>query len=249
MAARQRENLNGATSAAFSKKCLDEWPIAVAVVESNAVMRRDLRSRLNRAPGFKCVCACSNGAEALRLIPFHQPQVVLMDIQMPEMSGVDCAARLKSLMPAMHLIIFTVNEDSETVFKALRAGACGYLLKKCSQREILEAIRDALQGGAPMTREIARKVVAAFQSPLPPATVTEKNVLSEREREILDLLARGLSNKEIGAKLDVSQFTVKNHLANIFEKLQVRCRTEAVIAYLQTRDRSMANGNFSSLQT
>lgn len=208
-----------------------ERPIAVAVVEDSPTVRRNLNRWLDRTPGFKCVATCSNGAEALRVIPQCKPQVVLMDIEMPRMSGVECTAQLKRLLPSAQIVILTVYEDTDTIFKALRAGACGYLLKRCSPQEILNAIRDILTGGAPMTSAIARKLVAAFQEPVPQET-TAPPPLSAREREILNLLAAGLSNKEIGAKLDLSPFTVKNHLARVFEKLHVRCRTEAVMAYL-----------------
>ena len=136
--------------------------------------------------------------------------------------------------------MLTVYEDTETIFKALRAGACGYLLKRSSHQEILNAIRDILQGGAPMTSAIARKLVTAFQEPVHPAD--PGTALSAREREILDLLAQGLSNKEIGAKLNLSPFTVKNHLARVFEKLHVRCRTEAVMAYLRPAQRPGVKG-------
>ena len=205
-------------------------PITVAVVEDSPTVRRNLNRWLDRTPQFKCVGTCANGAEALRLVPDWRPQVVLMDIEMPRMSGVECTAQLKRLLPSVQIIMLTVYEDTDTIFKALRAGACGYLLKRCAPQEILSAIHDILQGGAPMTSAIARKLVAAFQEPVPrenPATP-----LSAREREILDLLAQGLSNKEIGARLNLSPFTVKNHLARVFEKLHVRCRTEAVMAFL-----------------
>jgi DNA-binding NarL/FixJ family response regulator len=164
-----------------------------------------------------------------------------MDIEMPRMSGVECTAQLKRLLPSAQIVILTVYEDTETIFKALRAGACGYLLKRCSPQEILNAIRDILQGGAPMTSAIARKLVAAFQEPVPQETAAPP--LSAREREILDLLAAGLSNKEIGAKLNLSPFTVKNHLARVFEKLHVRCRTEAVMAYLHPVPKPGAPGS------
>jgi DNA-binding NarL/FixJ family response regulator len=206
--------------------------VTVAVVEDSPTVRRNLTRQLDRTPGFKCVCACADGAEALRVIPEHRPQVVLMDIQMPEMSGVICTARLKQLLPEVQIIILTVYEDTDTIFKALRAGACGYLLKRCSHQEILNAIREILQGGAPMTSAIARKLVAAFQEPAPPSV--SDTALTPREHEILESLSRGLSNKEIGVKLDLSPFTVKNHLARVFEKLHVRCRTEAVLAYLHS---------------
>lgn len=203
--------------------------ITVGVVEDSAILRRNLRRWLDQTPGFKCLCTCANGAEALELIPARRPQVVLMDIQMPGMSGVECAARIKQVLPSVQIIMLTVYEDIEMIFKALRAGACGYLLKRSPHQEILEAIREILQGGAPMTSAVARKLVAAFQEPVPAADAGSS--LTAREREILDLLSRGLSNKEIGAKLTLSQFTVRNHLAHVFEKLHVRCRTEAVMAY------------------
>jgi DNA-binding NarL/FixJ family response regulator len=213
-----------------------QTPVTVAVVEDSPTVRRNLNRWLDRTPGFKCVCTCANGVEALRVLPACQPQVVLMDIQMPKMSGVECTAQLKQLLPAAQIIVLTVYEDTETIFNALRAGACGYLLKRSSHQEILNAIREILQGGAPMTSAIARKLVSAFQEPAPPAD--PGTALSTREREILDLLAQGLANKEIGAKLNLSPFTVKNHLARVFEKLHVRCRTEAVMAYLYAGQRA-----------
>jgi DNA-binding NarL/FixJ family response regulator len=206
-------------------------PISIAVVEDSAILRRNLSWWLDQTPGFQCVCACADGAAALRTIPKHRPQVVLMDIQMPGMSGVDCTAQLKQLLPAVQIIVLTVYEDTETIFEALRAGACGYLLKRSSPQQILNAIHDILQGGAPMTSAIARKLVSAFQTPTAPSN--PGTALSPREREVLELLAQGLSNKEIGAKLNLSPFTVKNYLARVFEKLHVRCRTEAVMAYFR----------------
>jgi DNA-binding NarL/FixJ family response regulator len=221
-----------------------EAPIKVAVVEDSPTVRRNLNRWLDRTPGFKCVCTCANGVEALRVIPGWQPQVVLMDIQMPEMSGVECTARLTQLLPAVQIIVLTVYEDTETIFKALRAGACGYLLKRSSLQEILNAIHEILQGGAPLTSAIARKLVTAFQEPVQPADPSA--ALSPREREILDLLAQGLANKEIGAKLNLSPFTVKNHLAHIFEKLHVRSRTEAALAHLRPLPRPAAGAAPSS---
>lgn len=206
-------------------------PVTVAVVEDSAVMRRNLSWWLGATPGFQCVCTCASGVEALRVIPNCRPQVVLMDIQMPGMGGVDCTAQLKQLLPTLQIIVLTVYEDTDTIFEALRAGACGYLLKRSSPQQILSAVSDILQGGAPMTSAIARKLVTAFQAPVEP--VGPGTTLSPREHEILNLLAQGLSNKEIGAKLDLSPYTVKNYLARVFEKLHVRCRTEAVMAYFR----------------
>jgi len=157
--------------------------ITVAVVEDSPTVRRNLNRWLDRTPGFKCVCTCANGVEALRVIPGCQPRVVLMDIQMPEMSGVECTAQLRQLLPAAQIIVLTVYEDTETIFKALRAGACGYLLKRSSHQEILHAMREILQGGAPMTSAIARKLVTVFQEPVHPA---DHIALAVRDDELSD---------------------------------------------------------------
>jgi len=220
-------------------------PIRVAVVEDSAILRRNLERWLTRTPGFACAGSCGTGEEALQLVPQCQPDVVLMDIRMPGMSGVECTAQLKRLRPSLLIMMLTVYEDTETIFKALRAGASGYLLKRSSQPEILGAIREIRQGGAPMTSAIARKIVAAFQEPLPQAD--EGTLLTEREREILDWLTKGFSNKEIGAKLDISAFTVKVHLAHIFEKLHVRSRTGAVMAYLRKKQDTGGKPGLSGL--
>lgn len=204
--------------------------IAVAIVEDNSTLRRNLERALNQMPRLKCVSACVNGAEAIDQIPKSKADVVLMDIHMPVMSGIECTARLKKILPALQILMLTVYEDTETIFKALRAGASGYLLKRASQDEIFQAVCDVHRGGVPMTSAIARKVLADFQKPsVEPGNASE---LSAREREILDAVAEGLSNKEIGSKLGISTFTVKIHMGHIFEKLHVRCRTEAVMAYL-----------------
>ena len=218
-------------SATASPKSEGALPITVAVVEDNAKVRRNLERLINRAPGFQCVCACADGVEALRVLPGQEPRVVLLDIQMPKMSGVECASRLKAVLPSVQIIMLTVYEDTDTIFKALRAGASGYLLKRSAHEGVLRAIQEILEGGAPMSIAIARKVVATFHEPV--ASQRGQVTLSPREREILDLLSEGLSNKEIGVALNVSQFTVRNHLARVFEKLHVRSRTEAVMAYLR----------------
>lgn len=210
--------------------------IRVAVVEDSATLRRDLERWLTRAPGFKFACGCENGEQALQVIPQAKPDVVLMDIQMPGMSGVECTGQLKRLLPAVQIMMLTVYDDTETIFKALRAGASGYLLKRAAPQEILAAIREIRQGGVPMTSAIARKIISTFQEPAPHAG--DNTALTDREKEILNGLAKGLSNKEIGAKLDISPRTVKNHLAHIYEKLHVRCRTEAIMTYLHQQDAS-----------
>jgi DNA-binding NarL/FixJ family response regulator len=207
--------------------------ISVAVVEDSDTFRRNIQRLLTRTPGFRCAGTCTNGREALQCLPEMRPDVVLMDIHMPEMNGIECTTQLKAILPKVQIIILTVYEDTETIFKALRSGASGYLLKRTAYPEILNAIREIRQGGAPMSSAIARKIVEAFQEP--PSSREDSEPLSAREKEILDWLAQGFSNKEIGAKLDISQFTVKVHLAHIFEKLHVRSRTEAVLTYLQQR--------------
>ena len=180
-------------------------------------------------PECSCVCACSTAEEALQLIPRHQPDIVLMDIQLPKLSGIECTAQLKRLLPAIHIIMVTVYEDTERIFKALRAGACGYLLKRCTPEELLSAVREVRQGGAPMSRDIARKVIASFQEPLTATANVEE--LSPREREILELLAQGLPNKEIAHRVGISDGTVRWHLRHVYDKLHVRSRTEAALKF------------------
>jgi DNA-binding NarL/FixJ family response regulator len=207
--------------------------IKVAVVEDSDTLRRNLKRWLNQNAGFKCVGTCANGAEALKQLPPWGPDVVLMDIQMPEMSGVECSKQLKRLLPKLQIMVLTVYEDTDTIFKALRAGASGYLLKRSPLPTVGDAIRELRAGGAPMTSEIARKVVEAFQEKTEAATQCAEETLTVREQEILCLLTEGLSNKEIAARLDISPWTVKIHLGHIFEKLHVRCRVEAVRSYMK----------------
>ncbi len=153
---------------------------------------------------------------------------------MPEMSGVECARQLKRLLPKLQIMMLTVYEDTETIFKALRAGASGYLLKRSALPAVGDAIRELRRGGAPMTSEIARKVVEAFQEQAAAAAAkSAEETLTVREQEILGLLTEGLSNKEIAARLDISPWTVKNHLGHVFEKLHVRCRVEAARSHLR----------------
>jgi DNA-binding NarL/FixJ family response regulator len=201
----------------------------IAIVEDNKIIRESLVEFVHADPDNRCVCACATGEEALKAIPQHQPEIVLMDIQLPNLSGIDCAAQLKRLFPALHIIMVTVYEDTERIFKALRAGACGYLLKRCTPEELVAAIREVRQGGAPMSREIARKVIASFQEPV--AAAAEMEGLSPREREILELLAQGFPNKEIAQRVGVSDGTVRWHLRHVYDKLHVRSRTEAALKF------------------
>jgi DNA-binding NarL/FixJ family response regulator len=201
--------------------------IKVAIVEDNKTTREGLETIINLAQGYQCVCACATAEEALRLIPQHQPDVVLMDIQLPNMSGVECVAQLKELAPAAQVIMVTVYEDPDRIFGALRAGACGYLLKRATPEQILSAVREVQQGGAPMSGEIARKVIAHFQDQ--EAATAQVENLSTREREVLDLLVHGFSNKEIAERLSVTVEAIRWHLKRIYQKLHVHSRTSAAL--------------------
>lgn len=205
-------------------------PVTVAIVEDNASIRETLERLIADAPGFTCVCTCETGGDALRMIPRFAPQVVVMDIRLPDLTGIECTARLKRQMPALQVLMFTVHEDHDNIFKALEAGACGYILKRSTPEEILEAITDIQHGGAPMSSEIARKVVQSFRRKEP--AISEAGQLTRREEEILSLLSQGYANKEIADKLSINYDTVRTHLKHIYEKLHVRSRTEAVIKYL-----------------
>lgn len=204
----------------------------VGLVEDNDTMRQMLREMIDGAPGYQCVCACASAREALAEIPRHRPHVVLMDIHLAKDSGITCTAFLTEKLPGMHVIMLTVYKDIATIFQALKAGACGYILKRARQSDILDAIAEVRSGGAPMTSEIARLVVRSFQSP---ALSPNADGLSTRESEILALIAEGLSNKEIGSRLGISHSTVRTHLMHIFKKLHVRCRTEAAAKYFRTQ--------------
>jgi DNA-binding NarL/FixJ family response regulator len=209
----------------------------IAIVEDNAIMRKTFRRWIDAAPDFRCVFACATAEEALVEIPRLKPEVVLMDIHLPGESGITCTARLKAELPTVQVIMLTVYRNQELIFQALEAGACGYLLKRSSPDELLKAVAEVRSGGAPMTSEIARMVVEAFQKK--PAAITTDG-LTQRESEILALLSEGLSNKEIADRVDISYDTVRAHLRHIYEKLHVRGRTEAVMMYLKTPNLSMA---------
>jgi DNA-binding NarL/FixJ family response regulator len=204
--------------------------IAVGIVEDNPEIRRNLSRYIGEAPGFRCACACASGEEALRVMPQSPPDVVLMDIQMPGMSGIACTASLKKLLPAVPVMMLTVYEDNDAIFRALEAGASGYLLKRSAPAKLLEAIKELHRGGAPMTSEIARRVIQSFHKAKPESHPQDK--LTPREEEILDYLAKGFVTKEIADKLSVSYDTVRYHLKHIYDKLHVHSRTEAVIKYL-----------------
>ena len=206
--------------------------VKIAIVEDKTGVRQNWARLINAAPGFQCVATCASGEDALLTLPQAGPQVILMDIQLPGMSGIECTARLKPLLPATQILMVTMYEDAERIFEALKAGASGYLLKTTPPKELLAAITEVNRGGAPMTGEVARKVIAAFQRA--PAAATGEVLLSEREAEVLALLAQGYANKEIAERMQVTYDTVRAHLKHTYEKLHVRSRTEAVARYLRT---------------
>jgi DNA-binding NarL/FixJ family response regulator len=206
-------------------------PITVSIVEDNDKLRETLVRVINRAAGFHCESHYANAEDALKDLPRVKPDVVLMDINLPGMNGVECVRQLKKIAPEIQVMMLTVYEDTENIFDALAAGASGYMLKRTAGRELLEAIREVHRGGSPMTTHIARKVVQSFQRAAPETSPTEN--LSDREQQVLDLLSQGLMYKEIADKLSISYETVHTYIRRIYEKLQVRTRTEAVAKFLR----------------
>ncbi len=201
----------------------------VAIVEDNRTTREGLEKIINLSPGYRCISTCVTAEDALRVLPQQRPEIVLMDIQLPKMSGVECVAHLKELLPAVQVIMVTVYEDPDRIFRALRAGASGYLLKRATPEQVLAAIREVQEGGAPMSGEIARKVIAYFRNQT--AASAEVDKLSARERDVLELVVHGFSNKEIADRLSVSLEAVRWHLKHIYHKLHVHSRTEAALKF------------------
>ena len=206
-------------------------PVTVSIVEDSDKVRETLVRVLNRADGFSCVSQYANAEDALKDLPQAKPDVVLMDINLPGMNGVECVRQLKKIAPEIQVMMLTVYEDTENIFDALAAGASGYMLKRTAGKELLEAIEEVKRGGSPMTTHIARKVVQSFQRSAAAEAQTES--LSEREQQVLDLLSQGLIYKEIAEKLGISYETVHTYIRRIYEKLQVRTRTEAVAKFLR----------------
>ena len=206
-------------------------PITVSIVEDIEQLRGTLARVINRAEGFRCLSHYGSAEDALKDLPQVKPEVVLMDINLPGINGVECVRQLKQLLPGSQVIMLTVYEDTENIFNALAAGAAGYLLKRTKSAELLDAIREVNQGGSPMTTHIARKVTQSFIKAGPSPQPTEN--LSEREQQVLDCLSQGLMYKEIAEKLGISYETVHTYIRRIYEKLQVRTRTEAVAKFLK----------------
>lgn len=205
-------------------------PIRVAIVEDNDRIREGLAALIDGSDGFVCSETYETAEEAIRRLSGYKPDVVLMDIELPKMSGIECVARLKEANPDLEIMMLTVYEDDERIFKSIVAGATGYVLKGTPPAELLESIRELYEGGSPMSDQIARKVVLAFQQTGRTSKETEE--LSDREKEILSYVAKGYFDQEIADKLFLSVQTVRTHLRNIYKKLHVRSRTEAAVKYL-----------------
>ena len=206
--------------------------IKVSIIEDDDWIRENLASRIKQTGGFVCTGSYRTGEEALQQLPAQAPDVVLMDINLPKMNGIECVRQLKALIPSTQILMLTVYEDSDKIFNSLLAGASGYLLKRTPQAEILEAVADVHRGNSPMTGHIARKVVQYFNQRGGLGAEVEK--LSPREREVLEHLARGVPYKEIADVLSVSIDTVRVHIKGIYTKLHVHSRGEAVAKYLQS---------------
>jgi DNA-binding NarL/FixJ family response regulator len=207
-----------------------ELMTTIGIVEDDSVLRKTLAKLVGGSRGFRCVAVCASGEEALQKLPALKPEVILMDLNLPKMSGIECIRHLKEHLPLTPVIVLTVYEDSEHIFRALKAGACGYLLKRSDPDDVLTAIKDAREGGAPMSSQIARRVVISFHEPVQGGANIS---LTERENEILSFLSQGYANKEIADKMNITVPTVRTHLCHIYEKLHVRSRTEAIVKYLK----------------
>jgi DNA-binding NarL/FixJ family response regulator len=228
----------GAKSAKAAKGARAEGPspkrrIKVALVEDQPKVRESWIKLINSFPDFECICSCATGEEAVRTLPHSAPDVVLMDIFLPRMSGIECTVRLKESLPQTQIVILTAMDDQELVFMALEAGADGYLLKRTKPSDLRAALLDVLGGGAPMTSQIARRVIESFRTKAKLRDETTR--LSVREEQILLLLSQGYSNKLIADKLELSIDTVCSHLKHVFNKLHVSSRTEAVVRYMASK--------------
>jgi DNA-binding NarL/FixJ family response regulator len=205
-------------------------PITVSIVEDDPNLCKGLARLIGQTRDIRCLGSYATGEDALREIPQKPPEVVLMDINLPGMDGIECVRKLKELKPSLRIVMVTIYENPERIFKALSTGAIGYVLKHEPPAELLDAIRDAHRGGAPMSSQIARKVVQFFQSNVP---VGKAEDLSGREREVLDMLAKGYLIKEIADQLELGFDTVRTYIRRIYEKMHVHSRSQAVAKYLQ----------------
>ena len=205
--------------------------IQVAIIEDEADYRKTLKLMINGTPGFQCQQAYPNGELALSSLSKQVPDIVMVDLGLPGISGTECIQQLKIKLPKIQFIVLTIKDEDDEIFNALAVGASGYLLKNTSPTKIIESIREVYDGGAPMSAQIARRVVESFQKPKKARMNPYENDLTERQKEVLALLAKGLQYKEIAVKLFISEETVKSHCHNIYTNLHVSNRTEAILKY------------------
>jgi DNA-binding NarL/FixJ family response regulator len=206
-------------------------PIKVAIVDDDDGIRTSLATLIRRAPSLRLVGDYADAEAALKEIPHRPPDVVLMDINLPGVNGVECVRQLKISLPAVQFLMLTVYEDSDSLFNSLKAGASGYLLKRTASARLLDAIRDVYGGGSPMTPQLARRVVQYFAKP--PGGEPPMARLTPGEKDFLDQLAKGYAYKEIADRLTISIDTVRSYVRTVYEKLHVHSRTEAVVKYLR----------------
>ncbi|HEX3798588.1 MAG TPA: response regulator transcription factor [Verrucomicrobiae bacterium] len=206
--------------------------ISVSIVDDEKELRQSIATFVNGAPGFRCISSYSTAEAALKGLPADKPEVVLMDINLGGMNGIECVEKLTAEVPTMQILMLTVYEDTDQIYKALTAGASGYLLKRSSPTKLLQAIREVHAGGSPMSSSIARKVVASFQKAK--RSDEKQTHLSPREEMVLDCLAKGLTYKQIADQLGISIDTIRTYIRRIYEKLHVQSRTEAVAKYLRS---------------
>jgi len=204
--------------------------IQVSIVEDNETLRRGLATLLDDAPDIECRSACADAEEALERLPADPPDIVLMDIRLPGMNGIECVARLAADLPKVRILMLTAYEDNEEIFQSLAAGAHGYLVKSTAPEQLLEAIREVAAGGSPISGSVARKIVDFFRTQ--PAAPDGVALLAPREREVLKLLADGCPYKEIATAMQVSLGTIRTYIERIYEKLHVHTRTDAVVKFL-----------------
>lgn len=218
--------------------------ISVSIVEDDAKVRESLARLIDSSPGYRCASQHPSGEKALAEIPRVKPNVILMDINLTGINGVECARQLKPLLPETQIIMLTVYQNTEHIFDALAAGATGYMLKQTKPDKLLAAVKDVFEGGSPMSSHIARKIVQSFQQPETPAD--ERPSLSPREAQVIELLAKGYLYKEVADTMGVSYATIHTHIRHIYEKLQVRSRTEAVVKHLSQIRRNSEDGAFAN---